>query len=1013
MKRDKSMKKTKNRKIIQILMVVLFLFIILFLGISEIKADEIEGIGKENLESVTEISQGQTSDSLNLISQEQYVSGMDLASGMNGTSPWRVDSQGVFHVGSGALLGALDPIISKNQINKIILEGPVIAPINSTYLFENFKNVTEIENLVYLNTSDVINMSGMFYGMSKLSRLDVSQFDTSKVKSMSYMFYSTSSLTSLDLSNFDTSKVMNMLHMFAKMYEVTSLNVSNFDTSKVIYMNYMFHSLNSLTTLDLSHFNTSNVTLMPSMFNGLSSLSSLNISSFDTSKVTNMSNMFHSATSLSSLDISSFDTSKVTDMSAMFNNTSSLTRLNVSQFNTSNVTNMSHMFAGTTSLLSLDVSNFNTSNVDNMSYMFSDMPNVGEIDLSGLTEVNEYNLFTQMPKLTSLNLNKLRKITTMNFLNNNNEYPTYVDLSNLTILEDEYSIGSKTGVNPVYIKVGNSRPSNLNNESTNAIFYQNIDPNLNYEVEKGNKITISSIGENSLLSYNMADCKVIWYIDGQLSQYVGTEINVNSESLTKGMHTFRPVISYKGKEEKSFFDGINVNVKVKVKKLTAEAVPQEISLGSRILNSDYSNYVKNVKFGDQSLTKNEYTITVHNSAPTDTIGDKVAQVRIDYDKEYKTLLLDVPVKVVWGNTIGSNNIIYATSTGFSLSLLTEKNPNIVATLGDGKNKTNWINDYRSGTYITTKLYKDSQLLNSENTNPYIDLAISGRDSANSAMNKWGNLKNKNGISYGDVLQYDVLTNWGDNKWVMRDENQKFESLGKQSIYYEITREGYRTLYLNQLVTKTANVPIYSTKDYLDAHINDYIDLKGYSNISVKEFSQYPNTNASGQQKGKIVVEEMLKTGKNVQYEYEVTFIIGEGELTYKVPEILTFKEFSKEKSEQIIPRMNPGNLGISVKDNRGEGKQGNWRLMAQVKQTEELMDYLVFRDSSSQDKYLNQGATEIYFQKKQNNPKEPLEVEVSGEWSKNNGILLKVPSKNNLSSKQYTSTIIWNLVEGP
>lgn len=448
--------------------------------------------------------------------------------------------------------------------------------------------------------------------------------------------------------------------------------------------------------------------------------------------------------------------------------------------------------------------------------------------------------------------------------------------------------------------------------------------------------------------------------------------------------------------------------------LTAEAVPQEILLGSNFSNVSPYDLVKDVKLGNQVLTTNDYTVSVQNSVSTDTVGDKTAKVLITYKKDTsKTLTLEVPVQILWGYTIGSNNVIYSTSTGFSLSLITEDKPNIISTLGNGKNSGNWINDYRNGTYITTKVFKDSQLLNSEYTNPYINLAISGRDSAKNATDKWNNLSNRSEISYGDVLQYDVLTNWGDNKWVMRDEIQKFESLGKQSIYYEITKNGYRTLHLNHLETKNVTIPIYSTEEYLDEHIRDYIDLKGYSNISVKEFSQYPNTKASGQQKGKIIVEETLTTGKKVQYEYEVKFTIEDGTLEYSVPKTLTFKEFTKSKSEQTIQRMYSGDLGLKISDNRGQGKQGKWRLTAQVKQSEELSPYLIFRDGTLQDKYLNQGAVEIYSQAKQSNPTEPLNVEVSGQWTKDTGVLLKVPSKNNLSSKQYTSTITWNLVEGP
>ena len=82
----------------------------------------------------------------------------------------------------------------------------------------------------------------------------------------SFMFWDVSSLTSLDLSNFDTSNVTNMRNLFFAMPGLTSLDLSNFNTLRVTIMYAMFSDMTSLTTLDLSNFNTSNVTDMTYMF---------------------------------------------------------------------------------------------------------------------------------------------------------------------------------------------------------------------------------------------------------------------------------------------------------------------------------------------------------------------------------------------------------------------------------------------------------------------------------------------------------------------------------------------------------------------------------------------------------------------------------------------------------------------------------------------------------------------------------------------------------------------------
>ena len=193
--------------------------------------------------------------------------------------------------------------------------------------FYGFYNVTEIEGLRYIDTSSVTEMDGMFYGMRKLTELDVSSFDTSNVTNMSDMFYYMISLQSLDLSKFDTSNVTDMHGMFSFMESLTELDVSNFDTSNVIDMESMFYDLQSLTELDLSNFDTSNVTDMSDMFANMYSLPTLDLSNFDTSNVIYMESMFTAMSELTTLDISNFNTSNVTDMVFMFAYDSELTNI--------------------------------------------------------------------------------------------------------------------------------------------------------------------------------------------------------------------------------------------------------------------------------------------------------------------------------------------------------------------------------------------------------------------------------------------------------------------------------------------------------------------------------------------------------------------------------------------------------------------------------------------------------------------------------------------------------------
>ena len=321
-----------------------------------------------------------------------------------------VESWDISEAGDGSVMAYVEDDGTGNGTYKVTIggKGGIIANESMRSYFENFSHMTSID-LSALDTSEVIDMSSMFYGGGDISmdieKINVSNFDTSKVTDMSSMFMSCGSLTSLDLSKFDTSNVTNMASMFDGCSSLTNLDVSSFDTSNVTDMNNMFYYCSSLTSLDLSDFDTSNVTNMNRMFSECSSLTSLDVSNFDTSEVTNMRRMFDSCSSLTSLDVSKFDTSNVTDMSYMFSGCSSLTNLDVSKFDTSKVTDMGYMFNFCSSLTNLDLSNFDTSKVTNMSAMFSNCSSLTSLDVSNFdtSQVTDMSwMFYGCSKLTQI-----------------------------------------------------------------------------------------------------------------------------------------------------------------------------------------------------------------------------------------------------------------------------------------------------------------------------------------------------------------------------------------------------------------------------------------------------------------------------------------------------------------------------------------------------------------------------------------------------------------------------------
>ncbi len=128
-----------------------------------------------------------------------------------------------------------------NSTHTIYIQGNggVRANEDSSNLFYNFIKLASIEGLEYFDTSNVIDMSGMFCACLSLSSLDLSSFDTSQVTDMNGMFYQCNSLTSLDLSSFNTSKVTDMFDMFYQCNNLTT-TITIMSTKVTSYSNMFF-----------------------------------------------------------------------------------------------------------------------------------------------------------------------------------------------------------------------------------------------------------------------------------------------------------------------------------------------------------------------------------------------------------------------------------------------------------------------------------------------------------------------------------------------------------------------------------------------------------------------------------------------------------------------------------------------------------------------------------------------------------------------------------------------------
>lgn len=219
-----------------------------------------------------------------------YDSQRSICEGQTYTLPKREKSTGLNS-------GAVSPGWSRDGINsdvtKVVFDPSFAnARPKSTYgWFEGMSKLTYIEGMEYLNTSEVIDMSWMFFNTKSLERVDLSSFNTAKVKYMSFMF-NYSGLKSIDLSSFNTSSVRSMCSMFYGCRNLSRLDLSNFNTANVEDMSGMFCECEGLESIDLSSFNTVKVEDMAGMFEGCKSLYQLDLSNFNTMNVKAMTEMF-------------------------------------------------------------------------------------------------------------------------------------------------------------------------------------------------------------------------------------------------------------------------------------------------------------------------------------------------------------------------------------------------------------------------------------------------------------------------------------------------------------------------------------------------------------------------------------------------------------------------------------------------------------------------------------------------------------------------------------------------
>ena len=260
---------------------------------------------------------------------------------------------------------------TKVRVVHVVSKCNMATAITKTQLIAKIANG---EDVTQVNTCAITDMSHLFdisspqspYTTAQQSTVqffhqDISAWDTSNVQNMSYMFYDNGMATTNMGTSWDVSNVRDMSYMFA--YAGFDGDISKWDVSKVTNMSHMFE-YSAFSSYSIGDWNVSSVTDMSYMFS--STYFDQPIGNWDVSSVRNMREMF-SGYSLFNQDISSWDVSNVENMNGMFS-LNQIFNQDIGSWNVSNVTDMGYMFASSIHF-NQDISSWDISNVTNMDFM--------------------------------------------------------------------------------------------------------------------------------------------------------------------------------------------------------------------------------------------------------------------------------------------------------------------------------------------------------------------------------------------------------------------------------------------------------------------------------------------------------------------------------------------------------------------------------------------------------------------------------------------------------------------
>ena len=272
------------------------------------------------------------------------------------------------------------------------------------YDFLNANNLTDVSELQYADTSNVVLIHGFLNGCtyitSEMLKDAIGGWNLDNLEIIELFAYYSDSLT--DLSFFEGQtfpKLYSLWQAFSGMRGLTSLKgLEGVNTENLVNMSQTFDGCRALSDMSaISHWNVEKVTTMSTCFNVCPFTDVDFMSEWNPTSLTNVSAMFQNCYSLRNVDGMRNWTSPIQTITRMFVSCGSLVDVTgLANLDVSAVTDMRNVFEGCVRLKSLNgLENWDVSNVSTFYQMFlychwiDDISAMDSWDFSSATNMSE------------------------------------------------------------------------------------------------------------------------------------------------------------------------------------------------------------------------------------------------------------------------------------------------------------------------------------------------------------------------------------------------------------------------------------------------------------------------------------------------------------------------------------------------------------------------------------------------------------------------------------------------